>query len=104
MSREKNPQFEPLLKSLSLQVDMVRHQLGGVQPLVKDFTDRLMDTPPERETDRDAASSEPSSSVGQARPRSAPSKGGEAAPAKAARPKAAEPRRAPAKKSGEEAP
>ncbi|MCH8843266.1 MAG: MotA/TolQ/ExbB proton channel family protein [SAR324 cluster bacterium] len=36
-------QFEPLLKSLSLQVDMVRHQMSGIQPLIKDFTDRLLD-------------------------------------------------------------
>jgi hypothetical protein len=36
-------QFEPLIRSIGLQVDMLRHQMSGVQPLIKDFTDRLLD-------------------------------------------------------------
>jgi hypothetical protein len=36
-------QFEPLMRSMGLQVDMIRHQMSGVQPLIKDFTDRLID-------------------------------------------------------------
>jgi biopolymer transport protein ExbB/TolQ len=38
-------QFEPLMRSLSLQVDMIRHQLSGIQPLIQEFTDRLIDSP-----------------------------------------------------------
>lgn len=36
-------QFEPLVRSLGFQVDMIRHQMSGVQPLIKEFTDRLID-------------------------------------------------------------
>jgi biopolymer transport protein ExbB/TolQ len=36
-------QFEPLIRSLGLQVDMIRHQMTGIQPLIKEFTDRLID-------------------------------------------------------------
>ena len=35
-------QFEPLVKNLSRQAEMMGHQLDGIQPLVKDFTDRLI--------------------------------------------------------------
>jgi hypothetical protein len=35
-------QFEPLVSRLSRQAEMMSHQLSGVQPLVKDFTDRLL--------------------------------------------------------------
>jgi biopolymer transport protein ExbB/TolQ len=37
-------QFEPIVRSLSLQAEMVRHQLSGVQPLIREFTDRLIDS------------------------------------------------------------
>ena len=36
-------QFEPLIRSMGLQVDMIRHQMSGVQPLIKEFTDRLIE-------------------------------------------------------------
>jgi biopolymer transport protein ExbB/TolQ len=36
-------QFEPLMRSLSLQMDMIRHQMSGIQPLIQEFTDRLID-------------------------------------------------------------
>jgi biopolymer transport protein ExbB/TolQ len=35
-------QFEPLVQRLSRQSEMMSHQLTGIQPLVKDFTDRLL--------------------------------------------------------------
>jgi biopolymer transport protein ExbB/TolQ len=35
-------QFEPLVQRLSRQAEMMSHQLSGIQPLVKDFTDRLL--------------------------------------------------------------
>lgn len=35
-------QFEPLVSRLSQQSEMMSHQLSGIQPLVKDFTDRLI--------------------------------------------------------------
>lgn len=35
-------QFEPLVQNLSRQAEMMGHQLDGIQPLVKDFTDRLI--------------------------------------------------------------
>jgi biopolymer transport protein ExbB/TolQ len=35
-------QFEPLVQRLSRQAEMMGHQLTGIQPLVKDFTDRLL--------------------------------------------------------------
>ncbi len=35
-------QFGPLVERLSRQADLMSHQLSGVQPLIKDFTDRLM--------------------------------------------------------------
>jgi biopolymer transport protein ExbB/TolQ len=35
-------QLEPLVQQLSRQTEMVSHQIGGIQPLVKDFTDRLL--------------------------------------------------------------
>lgn len=35
-------QFEPLVQRLSRQTEMMSHQLAGVQPLVKEFTDRLI--------------------------------------------------------------
>jgi biopolymer transport protein ExbB/TolQ len=35
-------QFEPLVTRLSRQAEMMSHQLAGIQPLVKDFTDRLL--------------------------------------------------------------
>jgi len=37
-------QFEPLVRSLSLQVDMIRHQMSGIQPLIQEFTDRLIES------------------------------------------------------------
>lgn len=36
-------QFDPLIRSMGLQVDMIRHQMSGIQPLIQDFTDRLID-------------------------------------------------------------
>ncbi|HKI97759.1 MAG TPA: MotA/TolQ/ExbB proton channel family protein [bacterium] len=35
-------QFEPLVQRLSRQAEMMSHQLTGIQPLVKEFTDRLL--------------------------------------------------------------
>jgi biopolymer transport protein ExbB/TolQ len=35
-------QFEPLVQRLSRQAEMMGHQLAGIQPLVKEFTDRLL--------------------------------------------------------------
>lgn len=35
-------QFEPLVSRLSQQSEMMSHQLSGIQPLVKEFTDRLI--------------------------------------------------------------
>jgi len=35
-------QFEPLVQGLSRQAEMMSHQLTGIQPLVKEFTDRLL--------------------------------------------------------------
>ena len=35
-------QFEPLVGRLSRQAEMMGHQLSGIQPLVKEFTDRLL--------------------------------------------------------------
>lgn len=35
-------QLEPLVENLTRQSEMVSHQLSGIQPLVKDFTDHLM--------------------------------------------------------------
>lgn len=35
-------QFEPLVQRLSQQSEMMSHQLAGIQPLVKEFTDRLL--------------------------------------------------------------
>lgn len=35
-------QFEPLVGHLSRQAEMMGHQLSGIQPLVKEFTDRLL--------------------------------------------------------------
>ena len=35
-------QFEPMVHNLSRQAEMMGHQLDGIQPLVKDFTDRLI--------------------------------------------------------------
>lgn len=35
-------QFEPLVEKLSRQSEMISAQLTGIQPLVKDFTDRLL--------------------------------------------------------------
>ena len=35
-------QLQPLVERLSQQTEMVSHQLGGIQPLVKEFTDRLL--------------------------------------------------------------
>ena len=36
-------QLEPLVNKLARESEMVSNQLAGIQPLVKDFTDRLMD-------------------------------------------------------------
>ena len=52
-------QFEPLIKSLSLQVDMVRHQMTGIQPLIKEFTDRLMRLPPDGPDEEHGVSRDP---------------------------------------------
>lgn len=38
-------QFQPLVEGLSRQAEMMRQQLSGIQPLVKEFTDRLMREP-----------------------------------------------------------
>ena len=35
-------QFEPLVTRLSQQAEMMSHQLTGIQPLIMDFTDRLL--------------------------------------------------------------
>jgi len=35
-------QFEPLVEKLSTQAEMMGHQISGIQPLVKEFTDRLL--------------------------------------------------------------
>ena len=35
-------QLEPLVEQLSRQTEMVSHQIGGVQPLLREFTDRLL--------------------------------------------------------------
>lgn len=35
-------QFGPLVERLTRQADLMSHQLSGVQPLVKEFTDRLL--------------------------------------------------------------
>lgn len=45
-------QFEPMVKNLSRQAEMMGHQLDGIQPLVKDFTDRLIGGE-QRESPRD---------------------------------------------------
>ena len=36
-------QFEPLVEQLSQRLEMVNHQIGGIQPVVQDFTDRLLE-------------------------------------------------------------
>ena len=43
-------QFEPLVSRLSQQSEIMSHQLSGIQPLVKDFTDRLMGGSGQRES------------------------------------------------------
>jgi hypothetical protein len=35
-------QFEPVVQRLSRQAEIMSHQLAGVQPLIKEFTDRLL--------------------------------------------------------------
>lgn len=34
-------EFEPLAKSFGAQSEMLAHQIGGIQPLIQEFTDRL---------------------------------------------------------------
>ena len=35
-------QLEPLVQKLTQQADMVSHQIGGIQPIIKTFTDQLL--------------------------------------------------------------
>lgn len=46
-------QFEPLVEQLSRQTQMMSHQLTGIQPLVKAFTDQLMRRPDSAPSERD---------------------------------------------------
>ncbi len=38
--------FEPLVDQLSQRLEMINHQMVGIQPVVKEFTDRLLESDP----------------------------------------------------------
>ncbi|MBI3991827.1 MAG: MotA/TolQ/ExbB proton channel family protein [Candidatus Lambdaproteobacteria bacterium] len=49
-------EFEPLVKNLATQSEMLQHQMSGIQPLIRDFTDRLAGASPEAARERGAES------------------------------------------------